>query len=573
MVFLTTPSILTYKRKRAFFQMSAEYPEYVEYYKQKRLEENKDLENNDEDDEEEWLAARHVVGGIISANKQTIFETDAKELDTVYLHGFPVAIRNIYDCHCCLEFIRQVGKLVVIDPNTGQATSLLRIANPPNLLRVPLNNVAMQAEQAPIIGLFVHQKHHVIGRPSTGKWFHLHCELQHTSELQIRWCDYDTLSRFLQQYSDDKLNEYVMCALDWLASGKFARPEALKPHIVFLQTLLSHLDKLRQDPTKRSNLLWLEMSRAPVAFCHWSQSLPGKLINAIHLGQTLDLVAPQFNELMGGNVYQRPQTEPSAGNVARAEKLLDELKLDLRRRLLRLEEVPERLWPIAKLDAEPPAYDDQPSPSNQEPVFPQTIASNPERMSWLEFKHDQLPKAERIFYYTGNWADSFGALSTAVDPNANPLLQWDLLPHEGGPPTRNPVSWYMWTDGSHSRQYNLLSNTWSEVSCITHLPHMWNGGEDKFSQHSRGIMLVLKDAFEQRSPGLALFPSMLRSDLREVRATIEHISKMTKMESLDQGTTCGVILQASNSAWKARVLVQTKFRSTEYVLDRWGKQT
>src|SRR5690348_1424054 len=135
--------------------MSAEYAEYVEYYKTQRLE-NKG-ENEVDENPDGWDEAQQAVADAIAANNKTLFEIAPRfDLGGTYLSGFPVSTRNTYDCRCCLHFVAHAGRLVTIDPNTGDLRSLLRLANPPELLEPALNQVAALAEGGVIQGLYVH---------------------------------------------------------------------------------------------------------------------------------------------------------------------------------------------------------------------------------------------------------------------------------------------------------------------------------------------------------------------------------------------------------------------------------
>lgn len=84
----------------------------------------------------------------------------------------------------------------------------------------------------------------------------------------------------------------------------------------------------------------------------------------------------------------------------------------------------------------------------------------------------------------------------------------------------------------------------------------------------KSVFLVLAGAKDTRNSGIALFPEILKSDLREVRSTIEAYSKNAKLDGFDEASACGLRLQAG-STWNTKIKVTTSDGVFNYVLDRW----
>ena len=96
---------------------------------------------------------------------------------------------------------------------------------------------------------------------------------------------------------------------------------------------------------------------------------------------------------------------------------------------------------------------------------------------------------------------------------------------------------------------------------------MWNGGNE---HQGKGVVFLMENARETRTAGAALFPEILREELRAVRATIEAYSRSATMHGLAEGTACGLMLDAgSKGAWNAQVRVRSGGRVITYNLDRW----
>jgi hypothetical protein len=301
---------------------------------------------------------------------------------------------------------------------------------------------------------------------------------------------------------------------------------------------------------------WAAVAKAPAGFCHPRSSMIGTLLEDIAAGKSYEDVAKSFAAKMGPLQYQRPQAAPSTGAIKQAEELFEKLGLApaLRRRFARVDEV-QALW-------RPPAA--QPVAKRGEGVFahltpkgaaPTVAMVTPAiTMTWEKFARTVLPDAAELELRVRMFPEraNFGALVTAVDPEAPPLLQWDR------PEQRNPVSWYVWHGGSPATQWGLHAD-YAKISAITESPAHWYGGEGN-KQHARGIFLVLEGARESRNAGLALFPECLRSELHGVRAAIEGMA---------DGSACGLLLTAGNTSWGVAIRVTSKGGDKQsYLIDR-----
>lgn len=83
----------------------------------------------------------------------------------------------------------------------------------------------------------------------------------------------------------------------------------------------------------------------------------------------------------------------------------------------------------------------------------------------------------------------------------------------------------------------------------------------------KGIFLILDGARETRNAGLALFPEIMRSELHGIRSTIESFSSKGKLEGMEEGSACGLIMQHGGSL-NVRLRVRTKALVADYTIDR-----
>jgi hypothetical protein len=319
---------------------------------------------------------------------------------------------------------------------------------------------------------------------------------------------------------------------------------------------------------RRNNLIWKAVAIAPAGFSHVNSSMSGMLLDEIREGYlTGDLNIPAITrriaEMLDPLHYQRPKAAPSAGNIDHAEKLIDKLGVSasLRRRYARLEDI-EALWKPVEPLVKPRAgglFSHLRQDNQDNEIY---IGVIPVPITWEKFRRMVLPDALEIYFYIQPNREVFAAMVTAADPAAPPILQWDREER------RNPVSTYNWRHGSMPEDWNLKPGNYCRVTAVSLLPSMW--GPEPLSHFGKGVFFILEGAIDRRSEkaGLALFPETLRSELREIRSTIEAFSKAGRLEEADKATACGVVLMAGNQR-DIRLRAKSKLSTLEYKLDRW----
>jgi len=66
-----------------------------------------------------------------------------------------------------------------------------------------------------------------------------------------------------------------------------------------------------------------------------------------------------------------------------------------------------------------------------------------------------------------------------------------------------------------------------------------------------------------------LYPSILKRELYEVRATIESYSKSTRIDGNEDVDACGLIIQDSDKNLSVKLRVVTDVGTALYKIDRW----
>lgn len=519
------------------------------------------------------LAARFaetVQGGAVP-----LFTTDAyKRHDTAlwdaYLNSFPADECQFHNCSCCRHFIQRFGTLVTIaDGRTSPA--VWNEDDAPELYRPAVAAMARLVRRAKVTGVFMSEAielgqsqtrtevctwhHFSVRNPSPYKRVTKTAKQAQAEKRE----DHHTVARALSEITPAVLEQ----AVSLLKTEALWRSEKVLGAAEWL--LATSEERRNLTGALRDNALWRRIALAPAGFCHPRSSMIGTLLEDIEAGLPFEDVRRKFSAKMNPTIYQRPQAAPSAGNIAQAEKLVEQLGIapSLRRRFARLGDILEKLWEAKPTREEPSAVGGvfgHLKPKGEH--APDAMRVPPVIMTWEKFARTVLPTA-RAIDLLAPMRGNYEALVTAADPEAPPILQWD------SPERRNPVSWYVYSGGSIASQWGITAGAWVKVTALSANPPHWFGRE--MAHQGEGVLFVLDGCRDSRWPGagLGLFPECLKSELREVKSTIEAYSRVGKLEGYEESSACGIkISKGQPSDIHARVFAATG-APVEYKIDRW----
>ncbi|QWY83081.1 hypothetical protein [Rhizobium phage RHph_X66] len=502
------------------------------------------------------------------AGGQPLFTSDATDLWDEYLNGFDDPIeRQNHNCNCCRSFIRHYGGLLVIDDKGVQRSAIWDDDLAPAFFKKAAANLKKAAVRANVNGVFISSDAQW-GTPKTGPWNHfslvqsnerIHRDRVNTAfqVMAQKKQDFGTLKHGLADYSRD----VVASAVNLLESEALYRSEKVIGPAKFL--LAIHDAYRGRFKHRHENLIWKAVATAPVGFCTPRSSMIGTLLDDLKDGMSVELVKSRFKTKMDPLQYQRPQAAPSAGNIAVAEKLVEKLGIQnsLKRRFARLEEITTIWTPTAPAAA--PATGGvfgHLTPKNT-PAKSDAPVAPLQNITWEKFLRTVVPKALSMEMQMVSTRAAFAAIVTAEDPDAPPILQWD------SEEKRNPFSWYLYSGGSLPSNWGLPSTGWVKVNAITLKPSAWHREPGAHDNQGNGALFVLEGARDKRTPGLCLFPEILKSSLHSIRSTIEAFSHRGAMSGQDEATACGVLCDKSGLSYVVRVT--TDLGRADYRIDRW----
>lgn len=498
-----------------------------------------------------------------TAAGQALFATDAEGLYAAYLDHLPEA-RQLHTCAACRRFIERFGGLVTINTDGTTTPVMWNPATAPALYAEAIAAMAKRVARARVVGVFLSDLPQW-GTPQTGDWTHFavtpapqhihHSPIQTPFQaMAAKVEDYRTIQAALEQFSAATVTQAVTLLSSEQMPG-FEKALGPAKWLQQLQTMRAATKQTRQ----REHKIWLAVATAPAGFCHIRATILGTLLDDIAAGLDFAEIKRRFGAMTRPDRYQRPQAAPTEGNIARAEQIVAQLGIAaaLRRRYARLDEI-ETIWrPQPPVEMPTSGVFGHLRAQAQQPGAVQIPAIT---ITWEKFARTVLPGAMRMELKAPSGMAAWGCLVTAVDPEAEPILQWD------SPQRRNPFSWYVYVNGSPAAQWGLRSDRYYPVTAITLQPSMWYGGN--FTHQGESVLLLVEGAKDSRNTSLVLFPSCLKSTLHEVRATIEAYSNSRKLEGAEEASAAGLRLQKGQPL-NTLVRVTTQSGTQEYVIDRW----
>ncbi len=519
------------------------------------------------DEYEKFLEALKDHFNILSKKENAkLFTTNATNLYDIFLDNLPEEARQNYTCRACKNFVERFGGLVFIKEN-GDVESAIW-GKVPLFFTPSVNVIIDKILNSRVTGVFI-SDNEILGKPITGVWQHISVQLpshmvstsrlRNQSQLMAEKAeDYNILISAINKYPVEAVNQ----AITLLKTDSLYRSEKCLGVAEWFKDIHNKISCIN-DSRKKNNVLWLAVAMAPTGFCHINSSMIGTLLDDIVDGLPFESVSKRFAEKMSPLQYQRPQARPTVGNIMQAEKIIEKLGIEksLHRRFAELEEL-NLLWKQVKRQELKDTTQGVFSHLITKPKVKKGMDIPTVTITWEKFYRTVLPLAKDIEYLVTSGKKNYSAILTAEFDDAPPIIQWDTNER------RNPFSHYVYIGGSSFSVWNLNTG-YCKVTGICYQPSMWYGN---FEHHGKSVHFILNGAkdtnYKHGGSGNALFPEDLKSELREIRSTIEAYSKEEDICGYSDSSACGIRLQ-SGSEWNEIFKVTTDIGTVLYKIDRW----
>ncbi|WP_280444058.1 hypothetical protein [Nocardia brasiliensis] len=508
-----------------------------------------------------------------TAESATLFTVDTGDLFEVFLGALTPELAAANTCGACRAFLRRYGGLVCVGTD-GTAKSVLWSANdiPPSYARA-VAALADTVERRPITSLF-RSSAASWGCAERGSWTHLALTpaehllhrptaLASTGQyVAAKNADRETLGRALVEFPAP----IVKKAVALLRTEQLYRSDAILGAAQWLSSVHKQLDAVRghgaAGQRQRDNLVWLAAATAPAGFCHVKSGMIGTLLSDLAAGLPYERVERRFAEKMNPLQYRRPTAAPTAAMIARAEKVVGELEAagSLARRFAKLADV-RPIWARTARTHRSDGVFGHLVPAEKRRVGAD-LDVGPVVLTWTKFARTVLPDADRIEYEVPGAATSYGAMVTAADPAAPPIVQWDSSDR------RNPVTWYVYVNGSPPKQWGLRPGEHRDVTAVVPHPATWYVEDDRTARE-QSVLFALAGATDTGyTNGAGFFPEFLNSELHEIRKTLAAHAEQAVVAGKNDAEVCGLLMSKGGSLGHTFRVTSAGIR-TRYTIDRW----
>lgn len=515
--------------------------------------------------------------GQVFSSTKSVFRAGKIDLWDTYLNSFPPEQRQEFDCACCRGFLRRYGSLVQVTDNGSIKSIMWNEDNQKDDFWKPIVKALREkVESAKRVTSFTILTDSVIGHAQKGGFDHFALNTKYLASN--RFFDKGKFLGEKQQAFQNTIRELSVISpvnLErtkvYLENGKFNQAEKFLAPVQWWIDLKAMYDAASNQDA-RVNLVWRAVAEAPLGWPNLGTA-HGKLIFDVASGDSIETAARKHNAVTAPTVYQQASTPASDGNIKRAEQIIGEMGLAsaLKRRHATAEEL-VKIWTPrpTQVTAENVGslFGHMLSKPEVAPIRELVTVNDvgsADRITWDQFQKTVLDSAVKMEVLAHGQRQGFIGFTTAVDPEAKPLMRWDTEEK------RNPVGWFLYADGSYPHDWNL-DRGYHEVVGIAPLPFM-NDAEPMenglYHGFEPGYCLLMKGAQPVQLTSSALFPQIVRSDLHEIRDTLWNFSKNEKMAKPAEGATTGgqFVSKAGSNDFIVRVTTDQVVRY--YRVDRW----
>jgi hypothetical protein len=528
----------------------------------------KDYDNSHDRYEQFLASVQSRFNSFVKDGLDSIYTTNAMDLFEIFLSNLPAEAQPHYKCRKCKDFFDRFGGLVTINDKGNIKSILWDEKNTPPLFAGAVEALKYVVKQAEVTGVFATDTK-TLGTPMTDGWEHVAVRLPDTfvndEPLMTAYeVSADKLERkgMVERILKDFPQTAVKQALELFQNNALHNPPKYIGVVQWLDNLQTAYKSARYKKNKE-NIIWRAAGTDNGNFSHMRASVVGELISDIRDGYDTKSVIQRFNAKTDELYYKRAQAEAAAGNLKRAQEIVDKMGLEpsFERAYATLDQLKLVWQPSTKKTGNPVTSGIFANLQAKNTTRTQPLMNMPARtMTWVKFRDTVLANAKEIEYLVETGYNNYTAILTALNQDAPPIYKWD------NEEQRNPFSWYVYHSGSPANVWGLTYG-YRKVTGITTKPSKWYGG-DEFTQDA--LFLILDGAKDRQHDqiGNAMFPDDLKGYLHEIRASIENYSKTAKIHGYDNASACGV-MASEGTNWNITLRVTTDTAQSIIKIDRW----
>jgi hypothetical protein len=349
--------------------------------------------------------------------------------------------KRYYDCNCCKSFIRQVGGVVAIDPETLNLTSIwdVELSVIPEKFHPVVKALSKYVKSQNILYPFYLNANkytenvgleHNVDNYEDKLWYHFYHKFpssillsDYGSKISNMQSTHGALTRTIGTITP----EACEIVIELIQANSIYRGEEFLHNVEKLYSFLNTASGL--FPEKRLRWAWLNYDKIIN-----KNSVVGTLLEDISNGESLDAAVGKFESKVAPENYKRPSAVVTKSMLKKAEKKVKELGLlpALQRRYARVDDITvnnvifvDRSVKPALQGGEPDIFSDlleEFSDTNINPARFEKLDSIPIK----DFIKNVIPTVRHIEVYVDpKFTSNFMSLIAPVNPDAPSFLKWD----------------------------------------------------------------------------------------------------------------------------------------------------
>lgn len=368
-----------------------------------------------------------------------VVDIDKDEFYNLYLDSFPEGTNNVYrerreyDCNCCKNFIRDVGRVVTFVDN--EIVSVWDITVP-GYYQAVVDSLANKVRNSNVVDQFFHyerrvglEKNNVIENGKVVTYNHFYAVLPSnvvydkgvipTKQNDIRG---------IVQVFERSMKELTLDAAETIkeltAQGSLYRGNEFRGLVDLFIKLKKEYDRL--SISEKQGFLWT-MAVEHNYVLKFRNTALGTLLENLSNDMDLEAAVKAWEKVMAPTNYKRPTSLITKGMIEQAQKTVAELGMEdsLARRYATIEDITINNVLFANREAKK-LFNVFEELSEESVKGSSRSLNKVEKVSAEHFFKNILPSAERIDAFVGNnLAGNFVSLIAPVHADATNMLKWD----------------------------------------------------------------------------------------------------------------------------------------------------
>lgn len=417
-------------------------------------------------------------------NPLFVVSGDTDTLFNHYLDSYPSGTNEIYkenrqyDCNCCKSFIRRVGTVVNIDPQTYELSTVWDVEGLEGEFKVVAEAMSeyIKRQQVKSIFLLPQDEGKVSLQVSRQDledgnfidWNHFWCEVPSTflsSTIGTTRSHLETTVGVFKRGLIEITVDAVETTLSLCSTGSIYRGEEFQPTVESFDKLQKEF--LSLDESKHSAFVWCNHKAKGVRV---RNSAIGTLLQDLSDSMDLNTAVAKFEKVVAPESYKRTSAPVTKGMIDKALKTVEDLNIEssLHRRMATLADVNvnDVLW--ASKEASNVMKGSLASLLESEASSSKTLPKNTTIIGIEQFMTDVLPKAETLEVLVQN--SHLANLCTLTAPqvqDSKSIFKWG-----------NPFAWSYYGNITDSSIKQKVKTAGGSIDGALRVSLAWSNHDD-----------------------------------------------------------------------------------------------